>query len=94
MLNEAYTPERLQEQLEANTRDFFLREKNFQIEVTNRRVRVSAILDWFGEDFGSTPQQGLASLAKYMPDEATKQLVASEDYTVKFLDYDWSLNEQ
>ena len=94
LLDEAYTPERLEEQLAVNSRDFFSRKQNFQVDVANRRVWVSAILDWFGEDFGPTPQKGLAGLAEYMPDEATRQLVASEDYTVTFLDYDWSLNEQ
>jgi hypothetical protein len=94
LLNNAYTPARLEEQLSANTRDFFSREQNFQVDIARRRVRVSAILDWFGEDFGPTPQNGLASLAQYLPDGAARQLVASEDFTVSFLDYDWGLNEQ
>jgi len=94
LLNEAYTPERLEDQLGANTRDFFAREKNFQADVANRRVRVSAILDWFGEDFAPTPQKALAGLAQYMPDEATRKLIAGEDFSVSFLKYDWSLNEQ
>jgi hypothetical protein len=29
-----------------------------------------------------------------MPDEATKRLIASEDFSVSYLDYDWSLNKQ
>lgn len=94
LLNEAYNPARLEEQLAANTRDFFAREKNFQADVANRRVRVSAILDWFGEDFGPTPQKALAGLAQYMPDAATRKLIAGEDFSVSFLEYDWSLNEQ
>jgi len=94
LLNEAYTPAKLEEQLTVNTRDFFARKRNFQADVANRRVQMSAILDWFGEDFGPTPQKRLASLAKYMPDEPTRHLVASEDFSVSFLDYDWSLNEQ
>lgn len=94
LLNEAYTPERLEEQLAANALDFFSRERNFQVDIADRRVRVSAILDWFGEDFGPSPQQGLAGLAQYMPNEASRNRVASGDYTVNFLDYDWSLNEQ
>jgi len=94
LLNEAYTPARLEEQLAANTRDFFSRERNFRADVANRRVRVSAILDWFGEDFGSTPQKGLAGLSLYMPSEATRKLIAGEDFSVSFLEYDWSLNEQ
>ncbi len=94
LLNEAYTPAKLEEQLVANTRDFFARKRNFQADLASRRVRVSAILDWFGEDFGATPQKGLAGLSQYMPNEATRKLIAGEDFSVSFLEYDWSLNEQ
>lgn len=84
----------IEAQLVLNTRDFFSRPQNFQADPTSRRVRVSAILDWFGEDFAPTPQKALASLAEYMPDETTRQLAASEDFSVSFLDYNWDLNEQ
>ncbi len=92
--SEAYTPDKLEAQLADNTRDFFGRRKNLQVDFANRRVRVSSILDWFGKDFAPTPQKALASLADYMPDEATKRLIASEDFSVSYLDYDWSLNKQ
>jgi hypothetical protein len=94
LLNEAYTAEKLDSQLADNTRDFFGRENNFQVDSAGRKVRVSAILDWFGEDFGPTPQKALAGLAKYMPNEPTRDLIAGEDYSVSYLDYDWSLNKQ
>lgn len=94
LLNEAYTPEKLDSQLADNTRDFFGRKKNLQVALARRSIRVSAILDWFGEDFGPTRQKALASLAKYMPDEPAKDLIAGEDFSVSYLDYDWSLNER
>ncbi len=92
--NEAYTPGKFEAQLADNTRGFFGRSKNLQVDLANRRIRVSSILEWFGEDFASTPQKALASLADYMPDEATKRLIASENFSVSYLDYDWSLNKQ
>jgi hypothetical protein len=92
--NEAYTPAQLEAQLADNTHDFFARQKNLQVDSANRRVQVSSILDWFGKDFAPTPQKALAGLADYMPDEATKRLVASGDFSVSYLDYDWSLNKQ
>jgi len=94
LLNRAYTPDSIEPQLAENTRDFFARPRNFQADLSGRKVRVSSILDWFDEDFGPTPRKGLAGLAKYMPDETTKRLVAGEDFSVSYLDYDWSLNEQ
>jgi hypothetical protein len=94
LLNKAYTPEKLETQLTDNTRDFFSRKKNLQVDLASRKVSVSSILDWFGEDFGSTPRKGLVGLAKYMPDEATRKLVTSENFSVSHLDYDWNLNKQ
>ena len=92
--NEAYMPAKLEALLDDNTRDFFGRSKNLQADPANHTVRVSSILDWFGKDFASTPQKALASLADYMPSEATKRLIASEDFSVSYVDYDWSLNKQ
>ena len=94
LLNRAYTPESLESQLAENTCDFFARRQNFQADLASRKVRVSSILDWFGEDFGPTPRKALASLAKYIPDAATRELIASADFSVSYLDYDWSLNKQ
>jgi hypothetical protein len=94
LLNEAYTPEKVESQLDKNSRDFFARQQNFQVDLTSQEVRVSSILDWFGEDFGPTPQKALAGLAKYTPDEAARKLIASADFSVSYLDYDWSLNKQ
>ena len=92
--NEAYTPKKLESQLADNTRDFFSRQRNFQIDPSRRQVRVSSILDWFGKDFGPKPQKALARLAEYMPNDATGRLLEQGDFSVKYLDYDWNLNKQ
>ncbi|MGB9620177.1 MAG: DUF547 domain-containing protein, partial [Armatimonadota bacterium] len=89
--NEAYTPAKLEEQLADNTRDFFSRRKNLQVDAAARAIRVSSILKWFGSDFGPTPQAALASLLDYMPPD-TKQVISSGNFSVSYLDYDWSLN--
>ena len=92
--NEAYTPKKLETQLADNTRDFFSRQRNLQVDLNRRQVRVSSILDWFGEDFGPTPQKALARLAQYMPNDATGRLIGRGEFSVEYLDYDWSLNKQ
>jgi hypothetical protein len=92
--NEAYTSQKLEKQLADNTRDFFSRQRNLQADLNRRQLRVSSILDWFGEDFGPTPQKALARLANYMPNDATRRLVEQGDFSVDYLDYDWNLNNQ
>ena len=91
--NEAYTPDKLEEQLADNARDFFSRQKNLQVDFAARVIRVSSILDWFGTDFGPTPPAALKSLLEYMPADA-KQVISSNSFSVSFLEYDWSLNRQ
>ena len=91
--NEAYTPAELDVQLADNTRDFFSRQRNLQVDTEGRVVRVSSILDWFSEDFGAKPKEGLAGLAEYMPDRAAR-FVQQGDFSVDYLDYDWNLNKQ
>jgi len=93
--NEAYTRAGLESQLVENTRDFFSRPEHFRVDAAKRIVYVSPILQWFGEDFGPTPQQRLKKLVKYLPaDDGILQLIGQGDFSVGYLDYDWSLNDQ
>ncbi|HVC93159.1 MAG TPA: DUF547 domain-containing protein [Pirellulales bacterium] len=91
--NEAYAADQLDEQLAENTRDFFSHSKNIKVDAAAKTIEVSAILDWFKEDFGDSPKAGLASLAEYLPKDAAR-LARLKDVHVKYLDYDWGLNDQ
>ena len=91
--NEAYTADRLNEQLADNARDFFARRRNLVIDAPGRTLHVSALLDWFGSDFGRTQGDRLRAVSPYLPPAAQK-LVANGTVNVEFLDYDWSLNDQ
>lgn len=91
--HEAYTPATLDAQLADNTRDFFSRKRNLKLDPSRRVIHVSPILDWFSEDFGPTPQEGLAGLAEYMPDNAAR-FVRQKDFSVRYLEYDWNINKQ
>ena len=82
--NEAYTAERLAFQLEEQTQDFLLDETKNRIGQDT--LFLSKIFDWFGEDF---TQQG--SLQHFVDQHFAEAV--SPDATVKFLPYDWSLNE-
>jgi hypothetical protein len=92
LMNEAYTPDRIEEQLALNTRDFFSRSQNFHVDQAGV-MHVSSILDWFGEDFGPTQQAQFTALQQYLPEDAQRMAVNPRTSLV-FQDYDWSLNEQ
>jgi hypothetical protein len=92
--NTAYTAANLDQQLDDNARHFFAQPANFQVDVRARSIRVSKILDWFGEDFGATAAAQMKRIAPYLSDPSAREFAASGAASVSFLDYDWSLNEQ
>ena len=77
----AYTAERLDEQLDEQTRDF-LTDPDY-ITVSGGEARVSKIFDWYGADFESVS----AFIARYRED-------VNQDTEIAFAEYDWSLNDQ
>ncbi|GEM_PF-179214 len=92
LLAEAYTSEKLEEQLHRNGVDFFSRAQNFRKD--KKTVRLSSILKWFGEDFGGTDAAKLAFAAEHVTDSALAAQLTGGGIKVKYLAYDWSLNEQ
>ncbi len=89
---EAFTPERLNEQLDDQVKKFLENTgKGMKIDGKKKRVYVSSIFKWFEDDFES--QGGVtAFLAKYATPAQQKGL---KDYggKLKYLDYNWDLNE-
>lgn len=93
LLNEAYLPNRLEEQLQLNTRAFFSEASKFRLDASRQSVSLSPILSWFGADFGKTQAAQLRSIAPYVPSSAKPALEAGR-LRVSYLDYDWNLNDQ
>lgn len=93
LLNEAYVGKRLEDQLTRNTTDFFSRPQNLQVDAANKKLKISAIMNWFGDDFGKSAAEQIQAVAKYFP-ESAKSLVSKGEFEVDYLPYDWKLNEQ
>ena len=90
--SEAYTAERLDEQLEANTRQFINDETRNRFDREKKVAHLSKIFDWFPEDFEQHSGTVLEYVANYVDDlELAKELRAG-GYRIKHLKYDWSLN--
>lgn len=94
LLNEAYVADRLEEQLEHNTKDFFARKQNFQHDESNRRFHMSSILSWFAEDFGKNRAAQMKTISKWLPTPEARDAAQKNLVRVKYLKYDWNLNEQ
>lgn len=83
--NEAYTGDRLEEQLEDQARDFINDEtKN---KITGSKAKVSKLFDWYGGDFKKKK-----SVKDFINQYADTKIEGNTDLT--WMDYDWSLNEQ
>ena len=94
LLNRAYTPTRIEEQLETNAKDFFSRKQNFQFDANRKVFSLSAILNWFGDDFGDSKSKVLKRIAAWLPSESAKRAAATGNGRVEYLSYDWDLNTQ
>jgi hypothetical protein len=104
--NEPYRGEHLDPQLHDQARRFLANPQKFHIDRGHGRVSLSPIFNWFGEDFvrsygtqkgfpGKNPAERavLNFISQYLGD-ANRDYLASGNYKVQYLDYDWSLNEQ
>ena len=93
LLNEAYTAENPEQQLQRNTLAFFADPTKCAADTECNEVRLSPILNWYASDFGSTTPAILQRIASWLPDDV-KTLAQSMNVRVVYLDYDWSLNDQ
>jgi Protein of unknown function, DUF547 len=84
LMNSAFDPDSLDQQLEKQARRFLNdTSKNF---ISRKSARISRIFLWFGYDFGGT--EGVRkTIKKYYFGEVSK------DLEIDYKDYDWRLNE-
>jgi hypothetical protein len=103
---EPYKAETLSDQLDDQARRFLSSDKNFLINKEQSVVYLSSIFKWYGKDFiGSyIPTTGfnghrrkeravLHFISLYLQEEDRKFLEKGS-YNIKYLNYDWTLNEQ
>ncbi len=94
LLNRAYVPQRVDEQLTENARVFFANPENFRYDQSSGTFSLSSILKWFATDFGATKAEQLKTIAQWLPTEAAQRAALAGNVKVRYLDYDWSLNEK
>jgi hypothetical protein len=103
--NEPYMGDRLGDQLDDQARRFLSNPLKFRIDAQAGTVYLSPIFKWFGEDFVARygVEQGygdhsavqravLHFIGEHLHKEDAERLY-SGDYSISYLDYDWSLNE-
>ena len=94
LANRAYAAAELDNQLKANAQRFFAKAANFRADAGSRTVYVSQLLKWYGTDFASSPVEQIRLLRPYFPAPENLSWMDSSNFSVRYLDYDWSLNDQ
>ncbi len=103
---EPYTGERLAQQLADQAREFLSSPRNFAVDPQKNLVHLSSIFKWYKEDFVSRyapenkyPRLNLKEssiigyVLQFIPTDRSGFLEQG-GYKLKYLDYDWALNEQ
>jgi hypothetical protein len=103
--NEPYAADRLNEQLEDRSRRFLASPERFRIDRDARALYLSSIFEWFGEDFGvvyktadfahqAGPVRPVLAFVAMHLDPADAGDLNQTEWTIRYLDYDWTLNDQ
>ncbi|MEL7037998.1 MAG: DUF547 domain-containing protein [Cyanobacteria bacterium J06592_8] len=105
LIQEAYTGEKLDQQLDQQTEAFLALQRNFVIDKQENRVYLSSIFKWFGDDFiptykaseqfaGNEKERAVLNFVSQYLDSSDQEYLVNGKYQVRYLDYDWSLNSQ
>jgi hypothetical protein len=90
---EAYVPERMEQQLEAQTQRFLRDAGRNRYNPSTGRLEVSRIFDWFKDDFHPR-ERFFARYAELLTDDSRQQqLIIEGKAPLAFLEYDWTLND-
>lgn len=104
--NEPYTGAKLDEQLDDQSRRFLADTDNFRIDREQNVVFFSSILRWFAKDFvkkygtdekfkgRNRKKRAVLNFISGYVDEEDRRYLAEKKYNIKYIDYDWALNEQ
>ena len=97
---------KLERQLEDQSKTFLSCQKGLIIDRPKQIVYLSSIFKWYGKDFVGkfTPESGFNGFNKkeqavlnfcsgYLPED-NRTYLTKKQYSVKYLDYDWPLNDK
>ncbi|MDC8002975.1 DUF547 domain-containing protein [Aureisphaera galaxeae] len=86
LLNEAYTADKIEEQLDAVTKAFINGPKN---ELSAENPKLSSIFNWYAKDYTVNGKQDVIG---YINQYANQKI--STNAPLEYLEYDWNLNKQ
>ncbi len=106
LLNKPYTAQKLNEPLDDQTRRFLANPAKFRIDRNAGVVYLSPIFKWFKGDFVNkySPDKNISNHSKEISavlnfiaghlEKPDRDYLLASNFKIKYLKYDWSLNEQ
>lgn len=83
LLNQAYWPDMLDEQLEERTKDFLSSSKN---SISKSELKLSKIFKWYKSDFENEAENVVSFINNYT------STIINPEADIEYLDYNWQLN--
>lgn len=94
LASRAFLPDELDAQLEQAAFAFVNDPSRNRFDPERKEAHVSAIFEWYDEDFVAEQGSLAAYLAGYVRDPAVAADLRAGRYEIRFQEYDWSLNGQ
>ena len=104
--NKPYVGDKLEEQFDDQTRRFLSDPKKYNIDRKGGKVSLSPIFKWFGSDFIgkygmektlprlSENETAVINYLSRILEKDSRDYLVKGNFKIKYLSYDWSLNEQ
>lgn len=94
LLIEAYLANKLDQQLEYATKQFINDPERNRFNAEKTRLELSSIFKWYKHDFEKAAGSLEKFIAPYITDDPEiNTLIVYRAASIKYLDYDWSLND-
>ena len=93
---EAFEKDNIEQLFNLVARHFFTEHKNFHLKTlgNNTTIYLNRIFKWFKGDFGKHDKQVVEFILPYVQKKDRDIIKASDVVKLKYLDYDWSLNNK
>ena len=91
--NRAFEAATLHETLDAAAREFMRNPEKVHVDRSSSTLHLSELFKWFAEDFERAAGSVPAYVARYLPEE-DRPVVLGVGVSLRYLEWDWSLNNQ
>lgn len=91
---EAFVAQKLNKQLDESVHRFLNDSARNRYDSTMKELALSSIFKWYKDDFVKAKGSIQAFIFPYMDSLKGENLSSAQNISIKYLDYDWSLNEK